>query len=237
MDALDRLTGPANDLLVLVDRALARSGAPDAHPVWPLLRRVGALPGAAVSAIADLRPAPLAAAVPSLRTLAQGYADASAAVTVGGSVAAARSGVSGLAVDSDGWQGGAAEVFAARWSALSAHLVGGVDSMYARLEATAAYADSIASWMSRTRGAVAETLARVLTSAEAVAMVTDPTGARRSGAESPAPESPTRRAAPAHAEIAAAVLEPIAHAGEEASELTERWSPRLVELAYRQRRD
>ena len=237
MDALDRLAGPANDLLTLVDRALARTGAPGAHPVWPLLRRVGALPGVAVGAIVELRPAPSAAAVPSLRELARGYADASAVVTLGGSAAAVRSGASGIAVGSDGWQGGAAEAFAARWSALSAHLVGGGDSLYARLEATAAYADSIAAWMSRTRGAVAETVARVLTSAEAVAMVTDPAGAGWSAAESLGSESPAHRAAPAHAEIAAAVLEPIARACEEAFDLTERWSPRLAELAYPQRWD
>jgi hypothetical protein len=227
MDALERLAGPASDLLALVDRALARSGAPDAHPVWPLLRRVGALPGVAVGAIAELRPAPLAAGGPSLRMLAEGYAEASAAATIH-----APTGTTGraLMVDSGGWQGMAAEAFAARWSALSAHLAGGVDSLSARLETTAAYAESIASWMARTRGAVAETLARVLTSAEAVAVVTGPAGAGWFGAEWPAPP-----AARAHADIAAAVLYPIARACEQASELAERWSPRLTELAYRQR--
>jgi len=45
MDLLDRVTGPAADLLARVDDGLLAEGAPAGHPIWPLLRRAGALPG------------------------------------------------------------------------------------------------------------------------------------------------------------------------------------------------
>jgi hypothetical protein len=265
MDALDLLAGPAGELLTRVDGALARSGAPDAHPIWPLLRRVGALPGAAVGAVAELRPAPLAAAAPSLRTLAQGYAEASAAAEVTRASAAGEvtrvgeAGTSGLSdaigvgdgtgvgtdvggstgvgtgvggstgVGTGAWEGAAAEAFANQWATLSAHLAAAGESLSARLEETAAYADSVAAWMARTREAVAETLARVLTSAEAVVVVTGPAAAGWISPESPAPAGMIR----ACADIGVAVLAPVARAYEQASELAESWTPRLAELPYR----
>ena len=45
MDALARLAPVARPLLRDVDDALATLGAPPEHPVWALLRRVGATPG------------------------------------------------------------------------------------------------------------------------------------------------------------------------------------------------
>jgi hypothetical protein len=232
MDALDRLSGPADDLLVRVDRALGVSGAPETHPIWPLLRRVGALPGAAVSAVSGLRPAPLAAAAPSLRTLARWYAEASVAAgapqvrrtDAGGPHESV--GVGGGA----GWEGAAAEAFADQWGALSAYLAGVGESLSARLEATAAFADSLAAWMARTRGALAEALARVLASAEAVSVVSEP--AVDGWITRPAAAPTALRAC---ADIGAAVLAPVALAYEQAGELAVDWPPRLAELPFRPR--
>jgi hypothetical protein len=241
MDALDLLAEPARELLDLVDATLGRVGAPDDHPVWPLLRRLGALPGAAIGVITELRPAPLAAIGPSLRTLAAEYGQLSTAVP-----------------SELGWQGAAAEAFAAQWAALSAHLGGGAtpalrngagagtggsalphtgdggDDLAARLAATAGYVEAVASWISRIRQALAGTLAAALASAEAVALVTGPAVA---GWLADAITTPARPV-PAHvvmaaADIAARVLDPIAQAYDEAEELLETWTARLVELPYR----
>lgn len=230
MDALDRLEGPANDLLVRVDRALGRSGAPETHPIWPLLRRVGALPGAATSAVCGLRPAPLAAAAPSLRMLALGYAETSAVAGVprvrgtrpGGLHESV--GVGGGA----GWEGRTAETFADQWGALCAHLAGVGESLSARLEATAAFADSLAAWMAHTRDALAAALARVLASAEAVMVVAEPAGDGWITRPAAAPA-----ALRACADVGAAVLAPIALAYERAGELAVDWPPRLAELPFR----
>jgi uncharacterized protein YukE len=225
LDALDRLAPSANEMLALVDAALARSGAPESHPIWPLLRRVGALPGAAVGAVAELRPAPLAAAAPSLRTLAEEYAEASEAAPT---VAPGSAGIDVVTAGEDGWVGAAADAFADRWRAMSEHLAGAGESLSARLAATAAYADSLAAWMERTRGGLAEALARVLTSAEAVVVVTG-RGGGASSAESPESATTVR----ACADIGSVVLAPIARAYQEASELSDGWSSRLAELPYR----
>jgi hypothetical protein len=244
MDALDRLAGSADGLLTRVDGTLGRSGAPGAHPIWPLLRRVGALPGAAVLAVSGLRSAPLEAAAPSLRRLALEYADASAVVAVTRPTDAgrgrARDRIGVLADDGAlpaagagagaGWEGAAAEAFTEQWIALSAYVAGVGESLSARLEATAAHADSVAAWMARTRDAVAEALARVLVSAEAVAVVTGGPAADGWIARDAAPA-----AVRACADIGAAVLAPIARACQQVGDLAEGWTPRLAELPYRPR--
>ena len=74
MDALDRLAAPARELLSRVDGMLTRIGAPEDHPLWPLVRRLRVLPGDAVAALAAVEPAPLSAAGPALRTLSGQYA-------------------------------------------------------------------------------------------------------------------------------------------------------------------
>jgi hypothetical protein len=147
VDALDRLAGPARDLLSRVDETLARAGAPPDHPLWPLLRRLGVLPGDAVAAVATLRPAPLAGAGPVLRTLSSQYAQPR-----------------GMPPD---WQGPAAEVFTAGWTNLSGYVEVGLAG---RLAETASCAEAVVDWVGRTRLAVARVLAAVMTSAEAVTM-------------------------------------------------------------------
>lgn len=156
MDALDQLAGLAAGLLDRVDGVLAQAGAPEDHPIWPLLRRLGALPAAVVGTVAALRTAPLAAAGPPLRSLAMEYDDARTAIADGGS-----------------WEGAGAEVFAAHRAALAAHLAG----MTARLAATEAYAGAVADWIDQSRAALARELAAVLGSAEAVTVTTEPAGA------------------------------------------------------------
>jgi hypothetical protein len=148
MDALDRLAEPAQELLSRVDDTLIRGGAPDDHPLWPLLRRLRVLPGDAVAAVSALRPAPLAATGPALRTLSGEYAQPQAPPD---------------------WHGPAAEAFSARWTTLSAYVEQGLAE---RLAATAAYAEAVADWLGRTRLAVARTLATVMTSAQAVTLGT-----------------------------------------------------------------
>lgn len=204
MDALDQLAGPAAGLLNQVDDLLARAGAPADHPIWPLLRRLGVLPGEAVGALAALQPAPLAAAGPSLGALAREYEDARADLADGGS-----------------WEGAGAEAFAAYRASLAAYLADGPESMTGRLATTASYADALAEWVTQTRAVLARALADVLGSVEAVAVVT--------GAGS----DPQPAAVQAAAEIGAWVLGGVAEAYDEAETLLHRWAPRLAELPYR----
>jgi hypothetical protein len=163
-DALDRLAGPAADLLDRVDTTLTRCGAPADHAIWPLLRRVGALPGEVVGAIAALRPGPLAAAGMPLRALIRRYGDAAVAGPVG-------------------WRGAAADRFADQWTALRTHLDGDAESLTGRLAATAGYLDAVADWLAEGREALARTLASALISAEAVAVRTAAVGAPLAAAD------------------------------------------------------
>ncbi|MFB9237037.1 hypothetical protein ACFFWC_15980 [Plantactinospora siamensis] len=171
MDALDRLAGPATELLGRVDDLLTGSGAPPEHRIWPLVRRTGTLPGAALAAVAALRPGPPGEAADVVRRPVRAYESAAAALTG--------------PVD---WTGPAAEAFAVRRSALAARVSGGADSLAGRLHQTADFAAALAHWAARARDRLARTLAEVLGSAEAVTVVTggfsDPGGAAaRAGAE------------------------------------------------------
>lgn len=150
MDALDQVAPVAAGLLDRVDGVLAHAGAPADHRIWPLLRRLGALPGAALSAVLSLRPAP-----PSFHGLIQEYADTRTAISVSGS-----------------WEGAGAEVFAAHQAALAGHL----DGLTAKLSATEAYGEAVAGWVRDSRGAVARALVPLLGSAEAVTVLTEPVG-------------------------------------------------------------
>lgn len=203
MDALDRLATPAADLLARVDGTLAEAGAPIEHPVWPLLRRVGTLPGDAVRAVTALRPGPADAAEPALRQLAQAYGDAQ--VTASHPVS---------------WTGAGADAFAAHRSALVAHLAQGEESLSGRLAATAGYADALAGWVAQTRIEVARALAAVLGSTQAVTLVVGPVDAPVSA-----------RAVPA-ADIAERVLAAVSGACDMAEELWREWAPRLAELPW-----
>ena len=208
MDALDQLAPEAAALLARVDATLARCGADVDHPVWPLLRRVRALPGEVVSALAEVRPGPLAAAGSPLRSLAEGYGEEHVPD-----------------LPADVWRGAGAESFARRWSAMSAHLDGGPDTLTDRLVDTAGYLDAVAGWLAQARDSLARALAEVLTSAEAVRVRT----ARMSDDWSAVVPPEVGRAC---ADIAAHVLRQIAEAHERGRTMLDEWPPRLAELAF-----
>ncbi len=118
-DLLDRVAEPGLDLLHRVDAALASAGAPADDPVWPLLRRAGALPGEILSHLLGADPAALPVAGDDVR--AESVALSRAVDAVPGPA---------------GWRGHAADEFAAQWSAAA----GQVDRITERLTATADHA-------------------------------------------------------------------------------------------------
>jgi hypothetical protein len=200
VDALDQAADAAADLLARVDEVLWRVGAPAEHPVWPLLRRLRALPGDAVGAVAALRPGPLAGAGSVLRPLADAYED-----------------VCRTTAAEPAWDGAAAGAYAARRSTLNAHLAGdrAGAGLAGRVRDTASYAEAVAAWMLDSRRAVAQALVDVLTCAEAVTV--------RVGTE------PSPALAAAAADIAARVLAPTAGAYDAADALYADWAGRLAE--------
>ncbi len=214
MDPLDRLLDPATALLGRVDAVLDRVGAPAGHPVWRPLRRLGALPGAAAGTVAALHPAAPAATAPRLAALAREYEQTAAAVPRPSS-----------------WQGPAAEAYTARRDALTAHLAGGPDSLAGRLDATAAYAESLAAWVTGARLALARTLALVLGSAEAVTLATA-TGlghGERAGEATPV--------VLAAAEIGVRVLDTVAEAYDRAEALLDEGIRVAAETPFREPAD
>ncbi|GIF74091.1 hypothetical protein [Asanoa siamensis] len=161
-DALDHLAGPAGDLLARVDDLLARVGAPDDDPVWPLLRRMRALPGEAVAALTGtLRAAPLAEAGGVLRARAATCTDVRSAV-----------------IAPVAWEGPAGESYAARAARLGADAAAAGEA----LAATGRFADEAAAWIERTRERLAVVLAETLVSADAVAVVLGTDNAARAAA-------------------------------------------------------
>ncbi|HEX5594460.1 MAG TPA: hypothetical protein VFX61_00315 [Micromonosporaceae bacterium] len=214
MDALDHLAGPAADLLRRVDDLLAEAGAPDTHRIWPLLHRLRLLPGAAVEAIVALRPGPLPAASAGLRTLIDRYGEAAATLDT--------------EVE---WAGGAAELFAAHRAALAEHLTGGPESLAGRLGESLSFLESTGEWISAGRAALARTLAAVLTSAEAVAVVIGPGAAPPAGAGEFSVATVALTAPAAAAEIGARVLATVAEIHDRGETIRQRWSPDLAEVA------
>ncbi|MGW4940551.1 hypothetical protein ACWEOZ_03050 [Actinoplanes sp. NPDC004185] len=153
MDRLDRLLATAGPLLRRVDDVLATVGAPPEHRVWIQLRRVRLLPGDAARAVAVLRPEELGEAAPELRADARAYAVLAASLPGPGE-----------------WTGAAAEAYDAARQRAAAHLSGGPESLDERLQASADLADSLVTWMRSARDALAEVLAEVLSSTQAVAL-------------------------------------------------------------------
>jgi hypothetical protein len=120
--------------------------------VWRLLGQVGATPADLVAFVADLEPSRLRVAADDLRRRARAFE---------------------LAPVPDGrdWEGAAAQRYAATADALREHLAGsGPGSLAGRLRATADYVESLAHWQQGLRDGLARTLARVMTSAEAVTL-------------------------------------------------------------------
>jgi hypothetical protein len=192
MDRLDDVLGPVAPLLKRVDQVLASAGAPPDHEIWPALRRVRLRPWDAVQAVAALRPGDLAEAAPELRGDARSYAGVADSLPPPGL-----------------WAGDAADAYEQARKRTAAHLSGGVDSLDERLEATADLADALIDWMSETRGALAATLAEVMTSAEALTL----------SASSKAADPPAAREVEAAAEVAAQVLRTVADSYDAVQEL------------------
>ncbi|MFF5053984.1 hypothetical protein ACFY1S_12465 [Micromonospora sp. NPDC000663] len=209
MDPLDRLAEPGLDLLHRVDALLA-AGVPEGHRVWPLLRRMQVLPGDAVRGFLDLHPAPLTGAGHAVHRLVRGYDDVCATLT-----------------DPVLWSGPAASAYGQERAALLRHLDEGPESLVGRLESTAGYADALADWVEGSRLALARTLADVLRSAEAVAVVA------ATAAGPPLPPGPVGPGVADAAEIAARVLAVLCVAYDGAETLLRQWAPSLAESAWR----
>jgi hypothetical protein len=209
MDALDIVLGPGRDLLGRVDATLAAAGAPPGHPIWPLLRRVGALPGDALEFAAGLDPAPMRSAADELRARSAEFLDERRAVD--------------RAVAERPWEGSGADAFGSVWRALAQHI--GSDpatdraSLTGRLAALASYVDGAASWSAGLRGSLAMAVADALASREAVVLRTAPLD--------------STAASGAAAAVGVTVLRPVAEAVRDGAELHDEWSPRLAELIYR----
>jgi hypothetical protein len=146
MDALDRVAAAGRDLLGRVDDVLVAGGAPAGDPVWPLLRRAGALPGDLLDQLLGADPQPLYDAADQLRGDARALGD-----TVDS--------IPGVA----GWRGAAADAYAGQWSAA----VGQVDRITGRLGASGDYAADVAAWVATTRRQLAGAVAECLGSTEA----------------------------------------------------------------------
>lgn len=214
MDPLDRLAEPSLDLLRRVDTLLA-AGAPEGHRVWPLLRRMQVLPGAAVRSFLELPAVALSDAGRSVRQLVRGYDEVSAALT-----------------EPVLWSGTAATAFGEYRAALLSHLDEGPESLVGRLESTAGYADALADWIESSRRTLARTLAGVLGSAEAVAVVAatsaPPAASARRAVSVPHPAAEVEAA-----EIAARVLAVLSAAYDGAETLLRQWGPSLAESPWR----
>jgi hypothetical protein len=202
-DLLDRIAEPGLDLLRRVDTALATAGAPADDPVWPLLRRAGALPGEVVAHLLAADPQPLVAAGDGLRAESTDLSRAADAIP-------------GLG----GWRGHAADEFAAQWSAG----IGQVDRITQRLSATADYSVAVTAWLTATRRQVAVAVAECLASTEAATVRLGAVGADAGAGAA---------TGVAAAAIAGHVLGAVLDAVETAHALAEQWAGRLDEVPYR----
>ena len=162
-DPLGRLRQEAARLLAVVDETLARCGAPDHHPIWPLLRAVGLLPGDAVTEVVALSLEAFRERADLLRSHHERCA-----------------GVGDLVRAPSGWEGAAAEAAGAQLESARA----GLGMLAAHAGVLASLLADLAEWAGQGRGRLARTLAKVLTSAQAVELTLDDTepGARAQAA-------------------------------------------------------
>jgi hypothetical protein len=206
MDALERLSQVATGLLGQVDQALLAHGAPAGHPVWSLLREVGALPGEAVAELVELRAddwLDLTAALAAERDRHQQVLD-----TLHRPVR---------------WEGLAGSAAAAR----SATLIRAAEEATDRLVRTGRGLDELLQWLAETRDGVARALAQVMSSIDAVQLVTGTNGAAPESSELPDPAATARSAA----EIAATMLGALADGWRAAQQLAQRQAAVFGELA------
>jgi hypothetical protein len=167
MDRLDSVLAVAAPLLERVDQLLREWGAPADHDVWREVRRVRLLPGDAARAVAALRPGEFDGAVGLLRADARACSEVAADLPAPGE-----------------WSGDAAEAYAELRGRVAARLSGDGESLDERLEASADLAEALIDWMAKARADLADALATVLGSEEALLLATDdePEAAARAGA-------------------------------------------------------
>jgi hypothetical protein len=156
MDPLDQLVAAAGPMLRRIDEVIGAAGAPADHRMWTELRRVRLLPGAAVHAVAALRPAELTDAATQLRADARAYAVIAESLP-----------------SPAGWTGAAADAYEVARRRSIEHLSGGLDSLDERLEATADLAEALVAWIGQSRGELAAALADVLGSTDALVLSVD----------------------------------------------------------------
>ena len=164
-DPLGRLHEAGARLLAEVDETLVRWGAPDHHPIWPLIRSIGLLPGDAVAAVEALS----WEAFQQRADLMHSHHER--AVGVGDLLAAP-----------SGWEGPAAEAAGAKLD--SAHA--GVRVLAANARVLAQVMGDLAEWGVQGRLRLARTLAKVLTSAQTVDLTmedTEPVGRAQAAAD------------------------------------------------------
>ncbi|WP_433223656.1 WXG100 family type VII secretion target [Dactylosporangium sp. CS-047395] len=195
-DALERLAEPGDDLLRRVGTLLSGGGVPPA--AVELVRRVGALPAEVLEYALKLDVDALRAAAVEVRVLRDQFRGQAARL--------------GADVGDTVWEGAGAEAFRVAWNGLNQHL----ESMVERLDATAGYADGVAAWAAGFRHEVAEAVARVISSAEAVVVVT----------------SGGVPAVQAAGKIAERVLRTAAEGLDAAEDLRRRWEPRVGRLEW-----
>jgi hypothetical protein len=214
MDALARLEPVARPLLRAVDAALDKLGAPPEHGIWALLRRVGASPGDAVTAVAGLQPDRLPRIAAALREFASGYDSAPLPRDIG-------------------WRGHAGVSYAVRAASLDAHLrANGSGSLAGRLRATADFLEEVGDWQRQTRDRMARALGEVLTSTQAMTMTRHLNGDGGS-----APYLGSGQAVQAAADIGARLLADAAAALDEGTAVRPRWAALLTELPFAEAAD
>jgi hypothetical protein len=213
MDLLDQIYPVGRDLLGRIDAALIAGGAPPGHPILPLLRRLGALPGDVAAHLVAVAPEPLATAGDPVRGEVDGLESGQASVPA-----------------PTAWRGPAAESFAAQWSTISGHLAGDPASMAGRLTATAAYLDDVVAWLLRGRKALAGALAECLGSAEAATLLGASAGRAAGSDPGRTGAAGTGDAVRAAADLGAHVLACAAEVLDDGQRVLDAWAGRLDEL-------
>lgn len=188
MDRLDQLLTVADPLLSRVDDVLSTVGAPGGHAVWTELRRVRLLPGDAARAVAGLRSAAILDTIPELRADARAYAALADALPLVGE-----------------WSGEAADAYEQSRRRTAERLHGGPDNLSRRMDATADLAAALTDWMLDARGDLAESLAEVCGTTEALTLLGG--------------THPPEREASAAAAIGAVLLRTVAETYERAEDL------------------
>lgn len=150
-EPLERLHTAAADLLSRVDQTLARYGAPQEHPIWPLLRRRALLPSDAVANVVAWSPQPLYAAAQAIHRHHEAGEKVRASLTAPST-----------------WEGPAAEAASARIGAVRQRH----EAFHHNAQALTAALSDLAAWFDEARQRLARVLARVLASAEAVTLTT-----------------------------------------------------------------